>query len=107
MECSVTGGGASEWRFVLLLSLQRECMFQVVTPAGGIAFLVGSDLWWFYSDDDGKTVRGFWNGCFGCGFFRTDDGRVRCPAGAFLNGDSCRQVTYSVLGRVGLLKRIL
>ena len=92
---------------VALLRSQHECTFQVVTPAGGVAFLVGSDLWWFYSDDDGKTVRGRWNGCFGCSFFRTDDGRVRCPAGAFLNGDSCRQVTHFFLSCLRLLKRIL
>jgi hypothetical protein len=30
--------------------------------------------------------------CLGCGVFRTADGRVRCPAGAFLSGSRCRQV---------------
>ncbi|KAK9830585.1 hypothetical protein WJX81_001523 [Elliptochloris bilobata] len=66
----------------------------VVTPAGGVAFLDGQLLWWFYTDTTTRQpVRGFWTrGCLGCGFFRTQDGRVRCPAGAFLSGNSCRQV---------------
>ena len=67
---------------------------KVVTAAGGVAFLDGDALWWFYSEN-GRPVRGRWSGrCLGCGVFRTADGRVRCPAGSFFSEGSCRQVTH-------------
>ncbi|KAK9821331.1 hypothetical protein WJX81_006256 [Elliptochloris bilobata] len=66
----------------------------VVTQDGGYAFLDGDLLWWFYVDSSSRqTVRGYWSsGCMGCGVFRTQDGRVRCPAGSFLSAGSCRKV---------------
>jgi hypothetical protein len=35
-------------------------LIAVITPAGGVAFLDGDDLWWFYSDG-GQRVRGRWS----------------------------------------------
>lgn len=35
-------------------------LIAVITPAGGVAFLDGNDLWWFYSDG-GQRVRGRWS----------------------------------------------